>query len=304
MPTPTPAQASRHYVQQAAIAAAAVKSVWPLFRQRAPWLQINSLIGRYQQAAATAAVTTMSRWADADQMTDPRLFAGISSMGYPILEPIIATIDRVEPAPPEALPDAWWSDATLFQHSIELLIASEVADAARSASQVEMIGQGWTEYVRVLNPPSCPRCTILAGRRYRWSTGFQRHPGCDCQMVPVDDPRAANDLLTDPTTAFDAGQVQGLSKADARAITDGADPLSVINATRGTSAPGITSAKVATIRSGRTLKHTTEGITKRGAWRKANPSLRLRLRPESIYAFAGDDRDEAIRLLKVHGYIT
>lgn len=33
-------------------------------------------------------------------------------------------------------------------------------------------------YVRVLNPPSCGRCAILAGRFYRWSAGFQRHPMC------------------------------------------------------------------------------------------------------------------------------
>ena len=31
-------------------------------------------------------------------------------------------------------------------------------------------------YTRMLNPPSCARCIILAGRWYRWNAGFARHP--------------------------------------------------------------------------------------------------------------------------------
>ena len=50
-------------------------------------------------------------------------------------------------------------------------------------------------------------------------------------------------------------------------------------------------------------KATTEGTTKRAAWRKANPTRLVRLRPESIYAFA-KDREDAIRLLRVYGYLT
>src|SRR5690606_23965723 len=33
-------------------------------------------------------------------------------------------------------------------------------------------------YVRMLTPPSCSRCTVLAGRWYRKNAGFARHPGC------------------------------------------------------------------------------------------------------------------------------
>lgn len=315
MPTPTPVQASKHYAQQAAISQAAADAMWPLFQRRVPLPEIALALARYQRAAATAAVVTVSRWADADQMTDPDSFAGVSSSGFPVIEPVIATIDRIIPAPVSPIPAPWWDDATLFQHEVELLISSEVADAGRSASQAEMVGHGYTQYVRVLNPPSCARCTILAGRKYRWSRGFQRHPGCDCQMVPVDDPRAADDLLTDPRSAFDAGQVgsyrtlkdgsrvfvDGLSKADRRAVADGADIIKVVNASRGLSAPGITAA-TRTELFGRSVKATTDATTKRAAWRKANPTRLVRLRPESIYEFAKDPQD-AIRLLQLYGYM-
>src|SRR5690348_18342012 len=38
----------------------------------------------------------------------------------------------------------------------------------------------------LLNPPSCQRCAILAGRWYRWSQGFLRHPRCDCVNLPAE----------------------------------------------------------------------------------------------------------------------
>jgi hypothetical protein len=179
---------------------------------------------------------------------------------------------------------------------IEQLIEAEVRDAGRTASQVEFVSRpDWTNYVRMLNPPSCPRCTILAGRIYRDLEEFARHPGCDCVMVPVEDWESAHDagFVSSPQEAFDKGHVRGLSKADEQAIQDGADITTVVNASRGM-------VKVTAF--GRRVKATTYGTTKRAAWRKANPTRLVRLRPESIYEFA-KDRDDAIRLLTLYGYI-
>lgn len=299
--TPTQAEAQAHYARQQQIATSAVLATRPLFVNKAPLPQIANVIAAYQYASAAASTASVARWSGGQQQTTAEAFAGISSEGYSILEPVIATIDRRDPAPAEAVPAPWWSDTTLFQHAVELLIASEVADAGRSAGQVEATGQGWTSYVRVLTPPSCPRCAVLAGRVYRYSTGFQRHPGCDCVMVPTDDSRASNHLLADPAEAIRNGHVRGLSKADYRAIVeDGADPAKVINAVRGTSVPGITTARSVTV-DGQRLKATTAETTKRAAWRKAHPSTLLRLRPEAIYKIA-DDRADALRLLKFYGY--
>jgi hypothetical protein len=134
-------------------------------------------------------------------------------------------------------------------------------------------------------------------------------------MIPVQNWEAAHDmgLVSSAQEAFDAGQIRtkvskdsdeyrsGFSKADEQAIRDGADMVEIVNATRGTSAPGITNALTTEV-FGRTVKATTYGTTKRAAWRKANPTRLVRLRPESIYKFA-KDREDAIRLLRLYGYI-
>lgn len=256
---------------------------------------------------------------DTAPVSVPAAFAGVSSAGFPISEPIVATIDRFVPAPLEPLPANWWPEAEAFLASVEQLIASEVADAGRTASQVEFVTRpDWTNYVRMLNPPSCARCAILAGRIYRDLDHFDRHPLCDCVMVPVENWQAAHDagLVSSFDDLFEKGQVgshrtdkdtgertfqPGLSQADARAIADGADPVEVVNATRGTSAPGITNA-LTTDLFGHRVKATTYGTTKRAAWRKANPSRLVRLRPEAVYRFA-KDREDAIRLLRLYGYL-
>lgn len=320
MATPSQAQASSHQQRQAQIALAAAAASRVLFQQRAPLPQVAAMVAAYQRAAALTASRTVAAWAGRTPMTNPGAFAGVSSGGFAILEPIIATIDKVDPAPVAPLPEPWWDDAQAFMRSVEQLIASEVADTGRTASQTEFIGQGWTNYVRVLKLPSCDRCTILAGRVYRWSQGFDRHPGCDCVMVPVDDLEAAKErgLVADPMEAFERGQVggyrtledgskrwvPGFSKADRRAIRDGASVQEIVNAKRaGLRAPaGITNAYQTDL-FGRRVKATRHGTTQRAAWRKANPTRRVRLRPESIYEFAKDAED-ARRLLRLYGYIT
>lgn len=319
MATPTLTQARSHYERQRRITAAAIVAVRRLFKARASLLEVASTVATYQLASATASAQSVAAFAgDASPLTAPGAFAGVSSAGFPVSEPIVATIDRFVPAPVEPLPDAWWDDAAEFMGAIEHLIASEVQDAGRTASQVEFVARpDWQNYVRMLNPPSCARCAILAGRVYRDLDAFDRHPLCDCVMIPVQNWEAAHDAgyVSSAQDAFDRGLIKtrvkkgsdeyrpGFSKADERAIRDGADIVEIVNATRGNSrAPGITNA-LTTDLFGHRVKATTYGTTKRAAWRRANPTRLVRLRPESIYEFA-KDRDDAIRLLKLYGYIT
>lgn len=319
MATPTLAQARSHYDRQRRVGLAALAAVRRLFKTnpRPSIPEIAAVGAGYQVASATLATRTTAGFAGSSQpLTVARQFMGVSSYGFSLTEPIIATIDRTVPAPPEAMPDPWWDDAQAFMADIERLILSEVADAGRTASQVEFVARpDWTNYVRMLNPPSCARCAILAGRIYRDLDAFKRHPLCDCVMVPVTDWESAHDagLVASAQEAFDKGLIRtkvssdgtetrsGFSKADEQAIRDGANIVEVVNATRGLGAPGIT-AGLRTELFGKSVKATTEGTTKRAAWRKANPSRLVRLRPESIYEFA-KDRDDAIRLLKLYGYI-
>lgn len=155
------------------------------------------------------------------------------------------------------------------------LVTSLVQSAGRAAEGVAVTARPKVGYVRYLSPPSCSRCAVLAGRAYRYSQGFQRHPGCDCVMVAshVD---AAPDLVADPTDLVREGKVSGLSKADLQAIGDGADVGKVVNVRR--KAAGLTE-------SGRVLARAGK------------------LTPEGIYRLASSQA-EAVSLLRRYGYLT
>lgn len=255
------------------------------------------MIARSQVRAAALAIATVSSRLDAAPMVSPTPFAGVSALGYPISEPIVATIDARVPAPVEELPAPWWDDPTLFQAAVAQLVASEVQDTARSAGQAEMYAQGHQRYVRVLVPPSCKRCAVLAGRIYRTDAAFDRHPGCDCTSEPVAslDDALERGLVVTPEDAFERGWVRDLTKAESQAVRDGADITTVIN-----SSSGIYNAEIF----GRRVKATRYGTTRRSAWRKAHPSQLVRLRPEAIYKIAAGDRADALRLLRLYGYLT
>jgi hypothetical protein len=120
-------------------------------------------------------------------------------------------------------------NSTRSAAAFDRLIASLVQDVGRTAAAVDITSRpALSGYVRSLNPPSCGRCAILAGRVYRYSTGFQRHPGCDCLMTPTT-LAAGQDLVTDPTDLLANGQIRGLSKGDLAALDHGADLGQVVN---------------------------------------------------------------------------
>ncbi|MCZ3386321.1 MAG: hypothetical protein LH630_05020 [Actinomycetia bacterium] len=153
------------------------------------------------------------------------------------------------------------------------LVASLVQDAGRAAESVAVTVRPNVGYARHLSPPSCSRCAVLAGRIYRYSQGFQRHPGCDCTMSAVADGDITQ--AVDPLEMLKAGQLTGLSKADARALADGADFGQVVNVRR---------LKAGLTESGRVLS------------RRGRPT------PEAIYARTSS-RDEAVAALAKAGYI-
>lgn len=181
MSTPTLQQARNHYAQQRRIALSVLSAIRKLFAQtpRPAIPQIAATTAGYQYASASMSSATIAGFADKESQVLARAFMGVSSHGFSLVEPIIATIDRVIPAPVEAIPSPWWTDPQEFMQELEQLIVSEVQDAGRSASQVEIVAApDWQNYVRMLTPPSCARCTILAGRIYRDLEAFQRHPQC------------------------------------------------------------------------------------------------------------------------------
>ena len=178
------------------------------------------------------------------------------------------------------------------------IVLTQVRDAGRSGASVGIASRPQvTGYVRMIQGATCDRCAILAGSFYRYNTGFARHPFCDCIHVPANR-GTAGDLRTDPKAYFDslttAEQDKAFTKSGAQAIRDGADMSQVVNARRGTQTAQVY---------GRDLKITTEGMTKRGLARsRMSGRQRVRLMPESIYKIA-ENRADAIRLLKLYGYL-
>lgn len=235
-------------------------------------------------------------------------------------------------------------------HAFDLMVATQLQDAARVVASMGVAVRDQVGYVRMLNPPSCSRCAVLAGKWFKWNQGFQRHPRCDCRHVPA---RETNwrGLTTNPNDYFDSlptsadlatahpdltvqmRQEAGLfsqedifTKAGAQAIRDGANVGQVVNARSGMSTAqidtltGRSSGRLQKVDAyGQKVYATTEGTTRRGVAYKAlnqrfqNPDARtpgeryfrttgVRLMPESIYALA-KDRPDAIRLLKLHGFV-
>ncbi|RLL68142.1 hypothetical protein [Streptomyces sp. Z26] len=191
------------------------------------------------------------------------------------------------------------------------MVATQIADASRAATSVSMTAhRRCIAYVRVVKLPACGRCILLAGRQYSYSTGFKRHPKCDCGMDPIDierwgDVPSPDDLVKQMSPAE---QRKRLGAAAVDALEKGADLAQVVNARRGMQTMTVHGRKVAA---------TTEGSTVRGIagkrlsvdagadkvpgqrYRRSNTP---RLMPEEILRLA-DDRDHQLRLLKKHGYI-
>jgi len=282
--------AVEHYRRQQRLAVAAVVAA-----RRVDATRLAATVTAFQLLAARDAVGSVPLMlaeqgigTGADAAVIPASMAGTATDGRPL--------------------DTLFQQA-VSQQALELMIVTQVQDAARGAAGLGIaVRPHVTGYVRMLNPPSCSRCAVLAGKFYKWNTGFQRHPRCDCRHIPSTE-SLAGDLTTNPDAYFHslspAEQSRIFTKAGAQAVRDGADISQVVNARRGMSTMQFGSRKALVTR---------EGMTARGIAGKRLGDLRKvegeryrrsgqpRLMPETIYAIA-TDRADALRLLKLHGFI-
>lgn len=152
---------------------------------------------------------------------------------------------------------------------------------------------GW---IRVLDPPSCGRCAILAGRFYKWSDGFLRHPNCDCKHMPVT-LAASKGIVVDADEYFASlspdDQDRLFGKGEAEAIRHGADISQVVNATARRNG-------MYTADGGR--RYTREGTTKKGYYGRNAAKVR-RPTPWQIMKDSRGDREVARQALRRYGYI-
>lgn len=253
-----------------------------------------------QQRAATAAEGYLDALAKAQGVSGyvesrliPQAFVGGSSgrsLAAMIYQPVIGSLLSISAGadPPAGL--------SIGRNQLSTIVRTQVADAGRTADGVALTAhRAFDGYVRVVVGATCSRCVILAGVVYRWNAGFQRHPRCDCVHMPTTIEGKSG--LTNPQHVYDslspeARQQAGWSKADQKAIGDGADLNQVTNAHRGVYTAG-----------GRTF--TREGTTKRGFAGKRAIDLgnsRVRLTPEQIYAETAN-RGQALQQLYANGYL-
>lgn len=297
--------AEQHYQEQGALgltAVAAILRVWALVDPLSvvgSWVaqrlaeQIFVLLSMGQMTSATNGAGMVAAVADdygiePPDPIDPFAFAGIASDGRDLetllISPIVSTLQaqRRGTDPTESLAHG--------AETLTTIVQTQVADAGRVASQVSITATpGLTRWVRMLKLPSCARCAILAGRVYRWSNGFDRHPRCDCTHIPLaeDD---GDDLRTDPMAYFNslsrADQDKYFTAGGAEAIRLGGDINQVVNVRRYATS----------------VSKATDGVkvipTGRGRRRGVRPM------PESLIEAANGDRGEAVRLLTRAGYIS
>lgn len=226
------------------------------------------------------------RDSDAAGRVMPGAFAGVASDGRDLAsllyQPASVTLAQIGAG--AGVPRALASGRFVT----DMIVRTQIADAGRVADGVAIAARPQLRgYVRMIVGKTCSRCLVLAGRRYAWNEGFRRHPRCDCRHVPVAED-VPGDVRTDPRAYFDsldeAEQDDLLGRAGADTVRAGGDIARVVNARRDMyTADG--------------RQFTTEATTRRGTGR------RVRLMPEQIYREAGGSRDEAIRLLRLHGYI-
>jgi hypothetical protein len=237
----------------------------------------------------------------------PAGFAGVTASGLPLVFLADLMVIRLLADIAAGLPvvDA---SARGLRRAL-LYAATEITDAGRIATQAQMVGDRRVAgYERVVKLPACGRCVILAGRLYRYSTGFRRHPRCDCTMLPVTaDQWRASTVDNHPKALFESmtrpQQDAAFGARNAEAIRAGADLSQVVNARSGamliagrwTTTVGTTSRGLAGMRMGEL--HTRPGRRYRMS-QVARPTA-----GQLILDHAHGSRAELVAALHRYGYL-
>lgn len=244
-------------------------------------------------------------------------FVGVAGDGLPVASMAYGAVIQAKMGVAAGL-EPGVALARAGQH-LTLATGTLLSDTGRAAEKVSGGAHRVKLWTRMLNPPSCGRCVILAGKTTTQQEAFDRHPGCDCRNVPSTED-TGEDVRTDPRGYLDGlseaeqDRVLG-SKANGQAFRDGADMNQLINAYR--KAGAVRPAQV----HGVNIKYTREGTTRRGhaywqmtqaqyikeqgVFRDGSKYFRVkspRLMPETIYKIA-KDQDDAKRLLKLYGWV-
>ncbi len=317
--------ALEHYAVRAELAHAASAAMAEMWAQVDPGDIVGSWTAQIPEAAIvttggqlTAARTAEAYVAEAAAFAEAAGgaaaavraagFAGIASDARDLIsllyQPAVASLLAIK-----AGADARTALAT-GRATLDMIVRTQVADAGRLADQAALTARkGLDGYVRVVVGATCARCIVLAGKTYRWNTGFKRHPHCDCQHLPTHLADNAR-IKQDPQVIYNSltpaeRRAAGWTLADQKALAEGADMNQVVNARRGLYTAG-------------ERRYTSEGTTRRALYGgyeidpetgkltklpRGQKKRAPRLSVDQIFIEAGDDRNKAIRLLRQYGYL-
>ena len=265
---------------------------------RAAQVEVAGLADGYVPAVLAE---TGQRVREPEYAVAARQWAGTAGSGYPVEQVAYGAVIRTK----TAVAGGASIQQALRSGGLQLVnsLGTVIADTERSAVAVRSHSMRVSGYVRMLTPPSCGRCVVLAGEHYTSRQAFLRHPGCDCVHIPAAE-SIATDLAVNAQEYLDSLDDKGLarvlgSKANAQAWQDGADFNQLVNAYRRKGA--VQSAQ----QFDRRIKYTTEGTTRRGLARSRMDAAGVtgpRLMPETIYQIA-PNRDAAVQMLRDYGWV-
>ena len=207
----------------------------------ASWAQIVGPLTAVTAGAQLAAATAASAYvpavldeqgidAPAEAKVKPSAFAGVAFDGRP-LDTLLE--GAVRQAKTYVLAGRDGGDAlAMSQRWLEMAMQTVVTDASRDAAAVATaVRPDVTSWVRMVNPPCCSRCAVLAGVVYKWNQPCPRHPRCDCFTIPTTVAKGTP-LLTDARELFRQGQITDLTPGQVKRLDDGADLVKVLNESR------------------------------------------------------------------------
>ena len=294
--------ARRHQQQREALADATARAVlaeWSKVnpeRVAAEWgrllPRVTAMVQRGQLHAAEGTHTFMRELLGPDAANEPEIDPAQFASQSPDGRDAMGLLSRAAPQAITAQQRGFSPRAAMARGAafLDLVVRTVVADTGRQADQAAMVAnRKVTSYIRVVELPACARCIILANREYGVSSGFLRHPRCDCTMEPVTRKHTPRPLSTEELyeSMSPEQRRKAFGEAGAKAIDDGARISTVVNARK--------SMDVVEMH-GQQVQVTYTGT---GSRRKKRPP---RLMPEEIYKIA-DDREHAIRLLYKNGYL-
>lgn len=258
--------------------------------------------------------TGQARAVAAKAQTNVSAFVGVAGSGVATSDLLAATpVQAKKAVAAGASPEVALGAA---QSWLTRTAGTVLADTARAVEATGMATRPVTGYVRMLVPPSCGRCAILAGKRYAINKGFERHPGCDCKHIPASE-SVAGDLSVDFEAYLSSldkpGQVKLLgSQSNWQAWSEyGANPTQIVNSYKW---------GVSTAQSPQGLvKFTMQGTSKRGLagvnMRRASRLDRdagsvlvdgrrqmVRRMPETILKTT-QSKDQVLRQLRLYGWV-